>query len=104
MNIDILQMIHNSILLLHIDYGCIIWGRCPKQVNVDQICELQKQAARVMLRSKIQDISSNEIFKANKWIPFQDRVSYKCCYIMFKVKKYFSAKLYANIHSSLSGA
>ncbi len=62
-NIDILKMIHNSILLPHIDYGCVIWGRCPNQVNVARICKLQKRAARVMLRCKIQDISSNEISK-----------------------------------------
>ncbi len=48
-NIDILKMIHNSILLLHIDYGCVIWGRCPNQVNVARICKLQKRAARIML-------------------------------------------------------
>ncbi len=74
-NIDILKMIDNSILLPHIDYGCIIWGRCPNQVNVDRICKLQNRAAQVMLRWKIQDISSNEIFKRMNWIPFQDRVS-----------------------------
>ncbi len=26
-NIDIHKMIHDSILLLHIDYGCVIWGQ-----------------------------------------------------------------------------
>ncbi len=56
------------------------------QVNVDRICKLQKRAARVMLRCKTQDISSNEIFKRMNWMPFQDRVSYKCCLMMFKVK------------------
>ncbi len=79
-------MIHNSILLPYIDYGCVIWGRCPNQVNVAGICKLQKRAARVMLRCKIQDISSNEIFKSMNWMPFQDSVSYKRCLMMFKVK------------------
>ncbi len=32
---------------------------------------------------KIQDISSNEIFKRMNWMPFQDRVSYKRCLMMF---------------------
>ncbi len=58
-NNDILKMIYISILLPHIDYGCVICGRCPKQVNVDRICKLQKLAAQVTLRCKIQDISSN---------------------------------------------
>ncbi len=97
MNIDIPKMIHNSILLPHVDNGCVIWDRCPKQVNVDRICKLQKRAAHIMLRCKIQDISSIEIFKMMNCMPFQDRVSY----LKFKI---ISAKLYANIHSSLSGA
>ncbi len=62
MNIEILKMIHNSILLPHIDYGYVVWGRCPNKVNVDQICKLQKRAAQVLLRCKIQDISCNAIF------------------------------------------
>ncbi len=61
-NIDTLKMTHNSILLSHIYYGCVIWG-IQNQVNVNRICKLQKRAARVMLRCKIQNISSNEIFK-----------------------------------------
>ncbi len=39
-----------------------------------------------MLRCKIQDISSNKIFKMMNWMPFQDGVSYKRCLMMFKVK------------------
>ncbi len=42
-----------------------------------------------MLRCKIQDMSSKEIFKTMNWMPFQDRVSYKRCLIMFKVKNNF---------------
>ncbi len=42
-NIDIFKTIHNSILIPNIDYGCVIWGRCPTQVNVDRICKLQKR-------------------------------------------------------------
>ncbi len=86
MNIDIVKMIHNSILLPHIDYACVIWDRCPNEVNVDRICNRQKRAAQVMLRCKIQDISSSEIFKRINRMPFQDRVSYTCCLMMFKVK------------------
>ncbi len=52
---DVLQMVHNSIVLPQMDYGCIIWGRCPNLVNVDRICKLQKRAARVMLRCQIRD-------------------------------------------------
>ncbi len=42
-----------------------------------------------MLRFKFQDISSNEIFKRMNWMPLQDRVSYKRCLMMFKVKNNF---------------
>ena len=39
-----------------------------------------------MLRCTIQDISSDEIFRKMNWMPFQDRVSYKRCLMMYKVK------------------
>ncbi len=32
--IYILKMIDNSILLPHIHYGCVIWGRCPNPVSL----------------------------------------------------------------------
>ncbi len=51
-----------------------------------EYCKLQKRAAHVMLRCKIQYISFNEIFKRMNWMPFQDRVSYKHCLMLFKVK------------------
>ncbi len=82
-NIDILKMIHNSILWPH---GCVNWGRYPNHVNVDRICKLQKWVAWFILRCKIQHISSNETFKTMNWMPFQDTVSYKRCLMMFKVK------------------
>ncbi len=54
--------------------------------KMSQPGKLQKRAACVMLRCKIQDISSNEIFKRMNLMPFQDRESYKRCLMMFKVK------------------
>ncbi len=67
--IGILKLIHNIFILVpHIDYGCVIWGRCPNQVNVDR--KLQKRAALVILRCKIQDISSNATLKKINRMPF----------------------------------
>ncbi len=104
MNIDILKMIHNSILLPHIDYGYVICGNlgcviCPNQVNIDRICKLQKQAARVMLRCNIQDISFNEIFKTTNWMPFQVGLCTGTRLIVIPVNKHRYQNRYGHSYS-----
>lgn len=39
---DILEMVYNAKVLPNMDYGCVIWGTCPNQVNILWICKLQK--------------------------------------------------------------
>ncbi len=67
---DILKMVHSSIVLPHMDYASIVWGRCPNIVNNDRISKLQKRSARVILRCKIRDISSKDLFNTMNWMPF----------------------------------
>ncbi len=57
-----LKMVHTSIVLPHMDYASIVWGRCPNMVNNDRITKLQKRSARVILRCQIRDISSKDMF------------------------------------------
>ncbi len=82
---DILKMVHSSIVLPHMDYASIVWGRCPNMVNNDRISKLQKRPARVILRCHIRDISSKDLFNTMDWMPFYDRVTYKRCLMMYKV-------------------
>ncbi len=70
-------MMHSSILLPHMNYASIVCGRCPNMINNDRISKLQKRSARVILRCKIRDISSKDLFNTMKWMPFYDRVLYK---------------------------
>ncbi len=58
----ILKMVHSSIVLPHMDHASIVWGRCPNMVNNDRISKLQKRSARAILRCKIRDISSKDLF------------------------------------------
>ncbi len=46
----------NHIVLSHMDYASIVWGRCPNIVNNEQIPKLHERAARVILRCKIRDV------------------------------------------------
>ncbi len=50
---DILKMVHSSIVLPHMDYASVVWGRCPNMVNNDRISKLQKRSTRVILRCKM---------------------------------------------------
>ncbi len=81
----ILKMVYNSIVLPHMNYGCIISGRCLNLGNVKQICKQQKWVPCMMLRCKVRDGSSQDVFKQTKRVPFKDRVSYKRCRMVFKV-------------------
>ncbi len=74
---DILEMVHSSIVLPIMDDASIVWGRWPNMVNNDRISKLQKRSARVILRYKIRDISTKDLFNAMIWMPFYDRVKYK---------------------------
>ncbi len=55
-------MAHSSIVLPHMDYASIVWWRCPNMINNDRMSKLQKRVARVILRCKIRDISSKDLF------------------------------------------
>ncbi len=69
---DILKMMHSFIVLPHMDYASIVWGRCPNMVNNYRMSKLQKRSARVILRYKIRDISSKDLFNTMNWMPFYD--------------------------------
>ena len=56
-----MKNVYNTIVLPHMDYACVVWGRCSNvQNNVDRLERLQKRAARVILRCAIEDYSSEE--------------------------------------------
>ncbi len=54
-------------------------------VNNDRISKLQKSSAIVILRCKISDISTKDLFNNMNWMLFYDRVTYKRCLMMYKV-------------------
>ncbi len=76
---------HSSIVLPHMDHASRVWGRFPNMLNNDRISKLQKRSARIILRCKIRDISSKNLFNTMNWMPFYDRVRYKRCLMMYKV-------------------
>ncbi len=82
---DILKMVHSSIVLPHIEYAFIVWGRCPNMINNDRMSKLQKGVARVILRCEIGDISCKDLFNTMNWVPFYDRVTFEICLMMYKV-------------------
>ncbi len=57
----------------------------PNMVNNDIISKLQKRSARIILRCKIRDIPSKDLFNTINWMPFYDRVTYKGYLMMYKV-------------------
>jgi hypothetical protein len=81
----IMKTVYNSIVLPHMEYACIIWGRCSNQNNVNRVCKLQKRAARIILRCRVREVSSIELYRRMRWMPFNERVTFKRCILMYKV-------------------
>ncbi len=55
---DILKMVYSSIILPHMDYAPVVWGKYHNIVNNGRISKLEKRVARVILRCKIRYKSS----------------------------------------------
>ena len=74
----------NALVLPHMDYCCTVWGRPSNRNFIDRVTKLQKRAARIILQCKISDYSSSQLFQMLKWMPFEERVSFKRCLLMYK--------------------
>ena len=71
-----LSQYFNSYILPMFYFGCMIWGRCSA-------VKLQKRSARIILRVDMMT-SSQLMFNKLQWLPFQKRIQYHTCIMMFK--------------------
>ena len=78
-----LKTYYQSYILPSFDYGCIVWGKC-KRSNIDRLIKLQKRAARIILQADFMT-PSKQMFATLKWLPFDKRVDYHTCVMVYKV-------------------
>ena len=82
--VNVACQLYNALILPHLDFCCTVWGSPGNKFHTERITKLQKRAARIILQCGTQDYSSAELFKMLKWMPFQERVNFKTCILMFK--------------------
>ena len=69
-------------ILPYFDYCCTIWGHASSEIKT-RMFKLQKKCARYILDADISH-PSIDLFRQLKWLPFENRVSFKTAVMMYK--------------------
>ena len=77
-----LKLVFNTIVLPHFDYCSIVWETAC-QSNLRIISQLQKRAARILLKAP-RFTRSQTMFKTLNWLPFPRRVEYHKAIMVYK--------------------
>lgn len=76
------KLFYNSYIQPHLDYCNVIWGNCAKYL-LNDLCKLQKRAARLILGKDI-STPSHELFSELNWMPLEERISFNRSVQVFK--------------------
>ena len=68
------KVYHQGYILPYIDYGSVTWGSVSA-TNTERISQLQKCAARIILRADY-DTTSVDLFNQLGWLSIPDRLKY----------------------------
>ena len=79
----VLVMLYNGLILPHIDYGLVIWGKSC-QFLIIKLQRLQNRYARLVLNADFFTPHTTLLGKL-KWQSISQRVDYQFCLFMFKV-------------------
>ena len=79
----VLIMLYNGLILPHIDYGLVIWGR-SSQCFTSKLQRLQNRYARLVLNADFFTPHTSLLRQLN-WQSVLQRVDYQFCLFMFKV-------------------
>ena len=69
---DVCKHLHNSIVQPLYKYCDIVWSNSDK-IYLDRLLRLQKRGAHIILKRKIRDVSSEQLFKELGWLPLTER-------------------------------
>ena len=83
--IDSRKLFYNSYILPHLDYCCIIWGKCSHTLLYN-LEKLQKRASRIILDKNYYDynIRSADLFAELKWLPLKARINFNIAIQVYK--------------------
>ena len=79
----VLIMLYNGLILPHIDYGLILWGK-SSQCFTSKLQRLQNRYARLVLSADFFTPHTSLLRQLN-WQSFLQRVDYQFCVFMYKI-------------------
>ena len=71
-SINVCEQLHNSIVQPLYEYCDIVWSNSDK-IYLDRLLRLQKRGARIILKCKIREVSSEQLFKELGWLPLTEK-------------------------------
>ena len=70
------KLFYNAYILPHFDFCCVIWGTCSGKL-LNDLCALQKKAARLILDTDCSERSAH-LFRKLGWMPLADKEQFRC--------------------------
>ena len=97
-SIDICKQLHNSIVQPLYEYCDTVWSRSDK-TYLHRLPRLQKPGARIVLKRKIREVSSQQLFKELGWLPLTQRWTFHKCLQVFRCLNGFCPSYLLNMFS-----
>ena len=95
-SIDVCKHLHNSVYLY--EYCDIVWSNSDK-TYLDRLLRLQKRGARIILKRKIREVSSEQLFRELVWLPLTERWTFHKCLQGFRCINVFFPSYLLNLFS-----
>ena len=80
------------------EYCDILWSNSDK-TYLDRLIRLQKRGARIILKRKIREVSSEQLFKELGWLPLTERWTFHKCLQVFRCINGFCPSYLLNLFS-----
>ena len=97
-SIDVCKYLHNSIVQPLYEYCDIVWSNSDK-TYLERVLRLQKRGARIILKRKIREVSSEQLFKELGWLPLTERWTFHKCLQFFRCINGFCPSYLLNLFS-----
>ena len=95
---DVCKQLHNSIVQPLYEYCDILWSNSDK-TYLDRLLRLQKRGARIIVKRKIREVSSEQLYKELGWLPLTERWTFHKCLQVFHCINGFCPSYLLNLFS-----
>lgn len=97
---EVQMQYYQSYILPFIDYGSVVWGSASMS-NVERLYNLQKRAARIILKAEFQ-LASADMFNELRWQSVPSRLKYNKAVLTYKAINYMTPEYLSNLLKPVS--